>query len=160
KIPTGMKKSEMKKMTVLIQFIFWILSNALLLNRLDAIELEEDDMTECNYNFRVSIRSFSPYRNMYKAFIAPHILKLPLKIKIFMWYLIKNIALTKDDLARKRWKWSINISSWIVLLLDAFGEGIHHMFRNWLNGVDDTLNRLRNMPHASIGAEAGIFQYI
>lgn len=26
-----------------------------LLNRLDAIELKEDDMTECNYNFRVSV---------------------------------------------------------------------------------------------------------
>ncbi|KAL5667512.1 hypothetical protein ACJX0J_019733, partial [Zea mays] len=59
-------------------------------------------------------------RSMYKAFIAPHI--------IFMWYLIKNIKTLERD-----------ISSWIVLLLDAFGEGIQHMFGNWLNGVDDTL---------------------
>ncbi|KAL5657361.1 hypothetical protein ACJX0J_030524 [Zea mays] len=50
-------------------------------------------------------------------------------IYIFMWYLIKNIKTLERD-----------ISSWIVLLLDAFGEGIQHMFGNWLNGVDDTLN--------------------
>ncbi|KAL5648052.1 hypothetical protein ACJX0J_042407, partial [Zea mays] len=62
-------------------------------------------------------------RSIYKAFIAPHI--------IFMWYLIKNIKTLERD-----------ISSWIVLLLDAFGEGIQHMFGNWLNEVDDTLNHM------------------
>ena len=34
-------------------------------------------------------------------------LKLPLKIKIFMWYLIKRVTLTKDNLARRRWKGSL-----------------------------------------------------
>jgi hypothetical protein len=79
-----------------------------------------------------------------------------------MWYLIKNIALTKDDLARKRWKWSIKCCGCSLnesvqhLFLDCSiarciwrgvqisfnispSLSIHHMFRNWLNGVDDTL---------------------
>jgi hypothetical protein len=43
-------------------------------------------------------------RSMYRALIMPHIatirhliwkLRIPLKIKVFMWYLIKNIVLTK-----------------------------------------------------------------
>jgi hypothetical protein len=48
--------------------------------------------------------------SMYRALIIPHItprrhhiwkLRIPLKIKVFMWYLIKNIVLTKDNLAKK-----------------------------------------------------------
>ena len=55
-------------------------------------------------------------RSMYRAItttnIIPHNhiiwkLKLPLKIKIFMWYLIKGVTLTKDNLARRRWKGSL-----------------------------------------------------
>ena len=55
-------------------------------------------------------------RSMYWAItisnIIPHNhiiwkLKLPLKIKIFMWYLIKGVTLTKDNLARLRWKGSL-----------------------------------------------------
>ena len=47
---------------------------------------------------------------MYRALAAPNVipqnypvwrLKMPLKIKIFTWYLIKNVALTKDNLAKK-----------------------------------------------------------
>jgi hypothetical protein len=30
-------------------------------------------------------------------------LKVPLKIKIFMWYLIKGVVLTKDNLAKRNW---------------------------------------------------------
>jgi hypothetical protein len=33
-------------------------------------------------------------------------LKIPLKIKIFFWYLQRGIILTKDNLARKNWKGS------------------------------------------------------
>jgi hypothetical protein len=70
-------------------------------------------------------------RSMYKAFIAPHIvqqnhpiwkLKLPLKIKIFMWYLIKNIALTKDNLARKHWKGSLKCCGC------SLNESVQHLF--------------------------------
>jgi hypothetical protein len=110
-------------------------------------------------------------RSIYKAFIVPHIvqqnhpiwkLKLPLKIKIFMWYLIKNIALTKDNLATKHWKGSLKRFGCSLnesvqhLFLDCSNArciwrgvqisfnispplSIQHMFGNWLNGVDDTL---------------------
>ena len=55
-------------------------------------------------------------RSMYRAITTTNIiqhnhtiwkLKLPLKIKIFMWYLIKGVTLTKDNLARRRWKGSL-----------------------------------------------------
>jgi hypothetical protein len=48
---------------------------------------------------------------MYRALVVPHILphdhviwklKLPLKVKIFIWYLIKGVALTKDNLAKRQ----------------------------------------------------------
>lgn len=31
-------------------------------------------------------------------------LKVPLKIKIFMWFLHKGVILTKDNLAKRRWQ--------------------------------------------------------
>lgn len=31
-------------------------------------------------------------------------LKVPLKIKIFLWYLQKGVILTKDNLLKRRWK--------------------------------------------------------
>ena len=34
-------------------------------------------------------------------------LKMPLKIKIFTWYLLKGIVLTKDNLARRNWNGSL-----------------------------------------------------
>jgi hypothetical protein len=55
-------------------------------------------------------------RSMYNALIAQlpaprknmiWKLKMPLKIKIFIWYLQKGVVLTKDNLARRRWKGSL-----------------------------------------------------
>jgi hypothetical protein len=52
-------------------------------------------------------------RSMYMALIRPQVvprnhpiwkIKIPLKIKIFMWYLINNIAPTTDNLVKKHWK--------------------------------------------------------
>jgi len=31
-------------------------------------------------------------------------LKLPLKIKVFLWYLYKGVILTKDNIARRHWQ--------------------------------------------------------
>jgi hypothetical protein len=31
-------------------------------------------------------------------------LKLPLKIKVFLWYLYKGVILTNDNLARRQWQ--------------------------------------------------------
>jgi hypothetical protein len=50
-------------------------------------------------------------RSMYRVFAVPngiphnHIiwkLKLPLKVKVFIWYLIKGVTLTNDNLAKRR----------------------------------------------------------
>jgi hypothetical protein len=70
-------------------------------------------------------------RSMYRALIMLHItprrhpiwkLRIPLKIKVFMWYLIKNIVLTKDNLAKKQWKGSLKC---VACILD---ESIQHLF--------------------------------
>jgi ABC-type uncharacterized transport system fused permease/ATPase subunit len=49
-------------------------------------------------------------------------LRIPLKIKVFTWYLIKNIVLTKDNLAKKQWKGSLKC---VACILD---ESIQHIF--------------------------------
>jgi hypothetical protein len=49
--------------------------------------------------------------SMYRALVVPNMLphnhaiwklKLSLKVKIFIWYLIKGVVLTKDNLAKRR----------------------------------------------------------
>ena len=52
-------------------------------------------------------------KSMYKAVLGVEAipyntliwkLKLPLKIKVFLWYLYKGVILTKDNLARRQWQ--------------------------------------------------------
>jgi hypothetical protein len=50
-------------------------------------------------------------------------LKIPLN-KIFMWYLIRGVALTKDNLAKSRWQGSKK-----CVLCDS-NESIQHLFLN------------------------------
>jgi hypothetical protein len=38
-------------------------------------------------------------------------LKLPLKIKIFMWFLNRKVLLTKDNLIKRQWKDARNVVS-------------------------------------------------
>ena len=60
-------------------------------------------------------------------------LKIPLKIKVFIWFLLKEVTLTKENLLRRRWKGDdrccfcdkkkpSNISFFIVMLRDLSGE--------------------------------------
>src|SRR6266498_358152 len=86
-------------------------------------------------------------------------LKIPLTIKIFMWFLHKKVLLTKDDLAKRKWMGSTKCCFcdseetiehlflfcpfakmiWrIVYLTFALPPptNITNMFRNWLNGID------------------------
>ena len=86
-------------------------------------------------------------------------LRIPLKIKLFMWYLINNIALTKDNLAKKQWKGSLKCDACILdesiqhLFFDcsiarcvwrcvhvSFNipppRSIQHLFGQWMQGVD------------------------
>ena len=89
---------------------------------------------------------------------------MPLKIKIFMWYLLKGVMLTKDNLAIRnchgilkccfcmknetiqylfvecpyaRFLWRAQFSSGLNTLLI-----ISHMFENWLVGVDKKTSKL------------------
>jgi hypothetical protein len=48
--------------------------------------------------------------------------KLPLKIKIFLWYLKKGVILTKDNLSKRRWKGDTKCS------FCGLEENIQHLF--------------------------------
>jgi hypothetical protein len=52
-------------------------------------------------------------------------LKIPLKTKVFAWYLIKGVVLTKDNLARKQWHGNI------PCYFCACSETIQHLFFNF-----------------------------
>jgi hypothetical protein len=49
-------------------------------------------------------------------------MKIPLKIKIFMWYLIRGVPLTKDNLDKRRWQGSKK-----CVFYDS-NESIQHLF--------------------------------
>ncbi|WVZ49681.1 LOW QUALITY PROTEIN: hypothetical protein U9M48_001018, partial [Paspalum notatum var. saurae] len=61
-------------------------------------------------------------RSMYRALISNDInmcqeiwrLKIPLKIKIFLWFLKKEVLLTKDNLVRRNWRGSIQGIHWLL----------------------------------------------
>ena len=91
-------------------------------------------------------------------------LRVPLKIKIFLWYLIKGATLTKDNLAKRIWQGDIRccfysaVETIQYLFFDChfarfvwnavhttFGiqppTSFSNMFGSWLNGIGP---RLRN----------------
>lgn len=84
---------------------------------------------------------------------------MSLKIKIFIWYLLKGVVFTKDNLARRNWngnkksacfarkrkRFNIYFQCLFTnhlwrLLFWCFGlrppRSIRHVFGNWLLGVD------------------------
>jgi hypothetical protein len=88
-------------------------------------------------------------------------LRCLLRLRFLMWYLIKGIVLTKDNLARRNWNGSLRCfcmknETIYHLFLDchfakflwrsiqfAFGlyppRSISHMFGNWLVGVNEKI---------------------
>ena len=110
---------------------------------------------------------------MYKAVIdVGHVvnnktlwkLKVMLKIKIFMWYLIKGVVLTKDNITKQNLEWHLkcslcsNLETIHHFFLDCcyarficrltyfkFGikppRNVNHMFGSWLNGFDMRLRK-------------------
>ncbi|XP_066166986.1 uncharacterized protein [Oryza sativa Japonica Group] len=135
--------------------------------------IQLDDSSDCfrwNYhqNGQFSVRS------MYLALINNGCidrnkfiwkLKIPLKIKIFIWYLLKGVVLTKDNLARLNWNGCLRCcfcmknESIQHLFMDchyakfiwravqfSFGlylpRSISHMFNGWLQGVDKEKSKL------------------
>jgi hypothetical protein len=88
--------------------------------------------------------------------------KLPLKVKVFIWYLIKGVALTKDDLAKRWWKLGLKCCFcnmfefiqhlffycpyarfvWRVIQVSfniTSPLNIHNMFTGWMQGVEKKL---------------------
>jgi hypothetical protein len=70
------------------------------------------ELSDQKDGFQWALHQSGPFsvKTMYKALNITHALpfnmhiwslKVPLKIKIFMWYLYKGVTLTKDNLARK-----------------------------------------------------------
>ena len=89
-------------------------------------------------------------------------LKLPLKIKVFMWYLYKGVVLTKDNLVRRQWQgdkkccFCSSDESIQHLLFDCHfakfmwrivqisfnlipATSIHNFFSGWLEGLNRKL---------------------
>jgi hypothetical protein len=59
-----------------------------------------------NENGKFSVKSFYvDLMNDHTVFLKKYIwrLKVPLKIRIFMWFLHKKVLLTKDNLAKRKW---------------------------------------------------------
>jgi len=70
-------------------------------------------------------------RSMYNSFICGSVLpekspirksKVPLKIKIFLWYLKRGVTLTKDNLAKRNWQGNVKC------FLCSLVETIQHLF--------------------------------
>jgi hypothetical protein len=49
-------------------------------------------------------------------------MKVPLKVKIFMWYLLRDVILTKDNLAKRNWRDSLKCC------FCHYDENIKHLF--------------------------------
>jgi hypothetical protein len=99
-------------------------------------------------------------------------IKIPLKIKIFMWFLSKKVLLTRDNLAKRNWNGNTKCSFcddeelveylfiscpfarliWRVVFA-AYNipppSNITNLFGNWLNGTDKT-----NKDRIHIGVSA------
>ena len=114
------------------------------------------------YNGKFSVDS------MYKALIQPDMpvdnnhkfwkMKIPLKNKVFAWYLRRGVILTKDNLAKRNWNGSKKCvfchkdetikrffeckfasSIWSIIQIDSTlypPRSIVNIFGNWLDGVD------------------------
>ena len=143
-----------------------------LLQRLSVVNLMEGT-DEFRWNLHVNGK-FS-VDSMYKALIQPDLpvdnnhkiwkMRIPLKNKIFAWYLRRGVILTKDNLAKRNWhgskkcvfchkdetikhlffecRFASSIWSIIQIGSNLFPPlSVANIFGNWLNGVDNRLKRL------------------
>jgi hypothetical protein len=106
---------------------------------------------------------YSDFMNDHTPFLRKYLwkIKIPLKIKIFMWFLSNKVILTKDNLAKRKWKGCTKCCfcgeqetvehlflscpfAKIIWRIIHFTyslpppTNITNMFSNWLNGVDKT----------------------
>jgi len=134
------------------------------------------NLVEESDHFRWNLHKYGVFtiRSMYLHKINEHApfrhkliwkLKIPLKIKIFFWFLQRGVILTKDNLARKNWKGSLKCcfcncnesithllfdchhtkEIWKIVYL-ATGltppRSISHMLGNWLSNFDNNERRV------------------
>ena len=99
-------------------------------------------------------------------------MKVPLKIKIFTWYLCRGVVLTKDNLAKRNWKGSTKCmfchhdetikhlffdrqfarSIWSAIQVPSNlypPTSVANIFGNWLHGIDHKFRK-----HIWVGAIA------
>src|SRR5664279_2284930 len=92
-------------------------------------------------------------------------MKIPLKNKVFPWYLRRGVILTKDNLAKRNWHGSkkcvfchkdetikhlffeckFSSSIWSIIQIGSTlypPRSIANIFGNWMNGVDHRFKRL------------------
>jgi hypothetical protein len=80
-----------------------------LLQRLFEVQLSEDPdkfIWRLTANGEFSVKSlYVDFMNDHTVFLKKYIwrLKVPLKIRIFMWFLNKKVLLTKDNLSKRNW---------------------------------------------------------
>jgi hypothetical protein len=86
------------------------------------------------FKWDLSVTGLFSVRSMYRALLNNnHVtynktlwsLKVPLKIKIFMWYLIRGVVLTKDNLLRHNWHGDRKCAFY------HSDESIQHLFFAW-----------------------------
>ena len=77
---------------------------------------EEQDI----FVWKANQKSIFSVKSMYTNLVNEHCrhddciawkLRLPMKIKIFLWYLKKGVILTKDNLLKRKWKGDGNAAS-------------------------------------------------
>ena len=121
-----------------------------------------------HFGWRLHQNGLFSVNSMYRALLGVQALpynnliwklKLPLKIKVFMWYLYKGVILTKDNLARRQWQGDTKCcfcsseESIQHLLFDCHyakfmwrivqvlfnlnpPNSIHNLFISWLEGLN------------------------
>jgi hypothetical protein len=136
-----------------------------LLHRLILVQLNDN---EDRFTWNLTESGVFSVKSMYNDLLSGHTvslkkhiwkLKVPLKIKIFMWFLHKKVILTKDNLAKRNWNGPTNccfcdqhetinhlfISCpftqmiWRIVYMTfniTAPMNITNLFGNWLNGVD------------------------
>jgi hypothetical protein len=136
-----------------------------LLQRLMEVQLSEEPdkfVWRLTENGKFSVKSFYvDLMNDHTVFLKKYIwrLKVPLKIRIFMWFLNKKVLLTKDNLAKRNWTGSMKCAFcssdesiehlfikcpfakliWRVVHFTfsiSPPANIKNLFGNWLNGLD------------------------
>jgi hypothetical protein len=136
-----------------------------LCERLMAVHLSDESD---RFIWRLTTNGVFSVKSMYEDLMNGHTrflrkylwkLKIPLKIKVFMWFLNNKVLLTKDNLAKRNWKGSTKCCFcgaqetvehlfvscpfarllWRVVHISynlPSPSNITNMFGNWLDGVD------------------------